>query len=376
MRCEDAAEFVSALYDGERIPREAAEHLGGCAACCQRLDDYAGIAAELRRVASLEEIVKLKAGFWEKQDRPGPKWWHRATESMRIPRLAFILMLAAIFLLSGGLVLVRARPGGQAPVLWLTSKLPPDGKSFGCAISLDGEPGVESCNHFSGIPHAGILSVGLRFLRRDGERVELGVKTRYENPAPDFHGPANERLNGVVEDTVWIEPGARQEISVTGLGSMEITGQFLDHRPPSFFSPEDTVDPRADDFRIVSPVLIRNKQLVFNFAGASTSGALRQGGVAIYWPGEGRYLFSPTPFEGAVEGVVDVSQIHFRLDGNEYFLLTAVPPTRSEHVWVKHEAGYRPSEHMPGESDGEPIMGGESLRDFPTPTYTPGAYRR
>jgi predicted anti-sigma-YlaC factor YlaD len=52
MRCEDAEEFVSALCDGERIPREAAEHIGECEKCRTWLQDYAMLGAELRRTAS------------------------------------------------------------------------------------------------------------------------------------------------------------------------------------------------------------------------------------------------------------------------------------------------------------------------------------
>jgi len=48
MKCEDAAEFVSALYDGERIPREAAEHLGECETCQGRMETYSRMSAEMR----------------------------------------------------------------------------------------------------------------------------------------------------------------------------------------------------------------------------------------------------------------------------------------------------------------------------------------
>jgi hypothetical protein len=363
MKCEDAAEFVSALYDGERIPREAAEHLGECEACRVRLSAYSAISAELRRVASLEEPTEVKTGRWKEQERMRLSWWHKGRETMRIPRFAFAFMLGAIFLLSGGLVLVRARPGVPGPVLWLTSKLPPDGKAFHCAMATDSD----GCGHYSQLPHAGLLSVNVRFVRREGERVELGVKTRYENPPPVFTAPypSADRLKDVAEESVWIEPGGKQEIPVAGLGQIEITGEFMDHKPPSFFEPGDTVDLQADQFRIVAPVLLRGKEVVFNFAGASSGSEGPGSSVAIYWPGEGRYLISPERFKDAVEGRVSVSQIGFSLEGQDYVLLTAVPVTRSKHVWVKREPGYKPSEHTPGATDDEGMLGGESPSDFP-----------
>jgi len=137
-------------------------------------------------------------------------------------------------------------------------------------------------------------------------------------------------------------------------------GDFIDHKPPSFFSPEDTVDPKANEFRIVSPVLIRGKEVIFNFAGASSGGT----GVSIYWPGEGRFLFSSVPFKDAVEGSVVESQIKFSVEGQEYVLFTAVPITRATRVWIKHEPSYKPSEQTPGASDNGGMLGGGSLSDF------------
>jgi predicted anti-sigma-YlaC factor YlaD len=363
MKCEEAAEFVSALYDGERIPREAAEHLGACDDCRGRLNAYAGMAAELRRIASLDITVN-KAGSWQKQEQTRSSWWHKITETMRIPRFAFALMLVAIFLLSGGLVLVRARPGSGGSVLWLVGKLP-DGKTFHCPLATDGEPGSDACSNFGSVHHVGMLSVGVRFLRREGDRIALGVKTRYENPPPQFTGPSDERLNDVPEETVWVEPGAKQDVAVAGTDPIEMTGKFLDHKPPWFFTPEDTVDPQAQEFRIVSPVLIRDKEVVFNFAGASSTGVGPEANVVIYWPGEGRYLISSAPFKGAVQGTVDVSQVLFTLEGQAYTLLTGVPITRSEHVWIKREPEYRPSQRTPDRDDSNGFMGGERSSDFP-----------
>lgn len=362
MKCEEAAAFVSALYDGERIPREAAEHLGACAACAGRLASYSSIGAELRRVAILGEPVDLKGGAWDKRQAVQSSWWRKGRESMRIPRFAFASMLGAILLLSGGLVMVRARPNTTGSVLWLAIKLPPDGQVFHSALATDGQPGSDGFAHFCSVPSGGILSTSVRFLHREGDRVELGVKARYENPAPHFSGPADDRLDGIAEQNLWIEPGRNAEIWVPRLGSIEFAGDFIDHKPPSFFSLEDTVDPKADEFRIVSPVLIRGKEVVFNFGGASSMGS---SSVSIYWPGEGRFLFSSLPFKDAVKGSAFESQITFNIEGQEYVLLTAVPATRATSVWIKHEPSYKPSEHSAGASDSKGMLGGESPTDFP-----------
>jgi hypothetical protein len=366
MKCNEVAEFISALYDGEKIPPEAAEHLGVCDECGGRLAAYSAIGAELRRVASLSEPTDVKNRTWEDKRALRLGWWRKSRETMRIPRFAFAVMLAAIFLLSGGLVLVRARPNSTGSVLWLAVKLPPDGKVLHIALATDGGPGSDGFGHFGAVPTGGLMSMTARFLRREGDRVELGVKTRYENPAPDFTGDAEQRLKDIVQQSLWIEPGRNAEVSVPGLGSIQFAGDFIDHKPPSFFSPEDTVDPKANEFRIVSPVLIRGKEIVFNEVGFSSLRDDGSGtGVSIYCPGEGRFLFSSAPFKGAVEGSVFESQIKFSAEGQEYLLLTAVPATRATHVWMKHEPRYRPSEHHAGERDDESFLGGGDRNDFP-----------
>ena len=171
-------------------------------------------------------------------------------------------------------------------MLWLVTKLP-DGRAFHCLLDTDGEPGSDGCGHYITVSHGALLSVNIRFLRREGERVAVGVQTRYENPSPHYHGPAEDRLKDAPEETVWIQPEARQEVSVAGLGPIEMKGAFMDHKPPWFFTPEDTVDPQPQELRIVSPVLIRGKELVFNFAGASSTGIGAEANVEIYWLGEG-----------------------------------------------------------------------------------------
>ena len=270
---------------------------------------------------------------------------------MSIPRFAFALMLGLILLLSGGLVLVRARAGTGGPVFVLTYKIPPNGRIARCTITTDGNSRTNHCNFSTGGP-SGLLTVNIRFVSKEGERAELGVKTRYETQARS-HGISNtDSLKDAPEEMVWFAPGNKQEISVSGLGEVEMTGEYLDHIPVLMFRPDEPLDPRKNEFRIVSPVLVRGKEVVFNLGGSdSTDTGDLDAALMIYFPGEGRYLISTVPFEGAVEGKVDLGQIKFSLEGQDYVLLTAMPTTRSEHVWVTHQPLYKLSEHMQGASD-------------------------
>lgn len=322
-----------------------------------------------------EELEKYLAEFQPREVRPLamlPAWTQVsarsfrsvATATMRIPRFAFVLMLAAILSLSAGLVALRARANAGGPVLWLEVKLP-DGKVFHSALATNGPPGSDAAGFGTNSTEA-MLSVTARFLCREVDRVELGVKARYENPKPGFATDLNERLKGIAEQNIWIEPGKNTEISVPDLGTVEFAGDFIDHKPPSFFSPEDTVDPKGDEFRIVSPVLVRGKEVAFNFGGASSTTSNGSGaGVFVYWPGEGRFLFSAAPFKDAVKGSVFESQVKFRVDGQDYVLLTAVPATRAANVWVRHEQSYKPSEQDPGINDNVGMLAVGGRTDFP-----------
>src|SRR5580704_16106052 len=111
MNCEQVGEYISALCDGERIPRDAAEHIGECETCREQLNEYAAIGSELRRLASLDEAVSVAQVDWKLEPVSETGWWQKGLTTMRIPKLAFGVMLIAIIALSSGLVMVRARAG-------------------------------------------------------------------------------------------------------------------------------------------------------------------------------------------------------------------------------------------------------------------------
>ena len=52
-----------------------------------------------------------------------------------------------------------------------------------------------------------------------------------------------------------------------------------------------------------------------------------------------------------MEGTVHLGQVKFSLEGHDYLLLTSMPIAVSEHVWVKHEPDFKPSERMVRPSD-------------------------
>jgi predicted anti-sigma-YlaC factor YlaD len=123
MNCPQAKEFVSAVGDGDRIPREAAQHLDGCETCRDALKEYAEIGAELRRAASLESIDETPPMLWqEKRQAEASPWGQKSWQTARIPRLALALMLMAIAGLSSSLLILKTHAAAARQILVLTIK--------------------------------------------------------------------------------------------------------------------------------------------------------------------------------------------------------------------------------------------------------------
>lgn len=370
MRCDEAAEFASRLCDGQVISREAAEHIGTCEICRARLNEHAVIGAELRRAASLEQPIPLKAVPWGKRQRIRSHWWQEGRTTMRIPRFAFVSMLVLILVLSGGLVLVRARtsPGAGRSVLVLTFKLVPQdiarvpqGIARDCVITTDGNPKTGECSYSLGLNDR-VLGVLFRFVSRDGDRTQVAVQAEYKEQSNTLN--LLDDLKSFPERMIWVGPGRDSHIAISGLGEIDVTGQYLDHAPMIWERPSETLDPQKDEFRVVAPVLISGDEVLCDLSnnGLSISHGDANAALMIYCPGQGRYLISSVPFEGAVEASVKMGQIRFALGGQNYLLLSAMPIVREDHVWVSHDPNYKLSEHLEGGSDDRPWFMVRSLK--------------
>jgi hypothetical protein len=352
VNCDQVEEYVSALCDGGRIPRAAAEHIGMCERCRSVFHDYSVMASELRRMASLQQAEAPSLRVGETQRATNFEWLEKGFTTMKIPRFAFALMLSAILILSSGLLLVRARAGAlEQPVVELQMRVPSRGQISRCVITMDANPKGNNC-HYSVGDESGVLYVSARFISKDGDRAQLAFKMRYEIRSQVRSGATNEtELIGVPEDREILEPTAKVTLMVSGLGTVDVQGKYLDHIPALVYQPEETIDPLPDEFRVVSPVLIRDNKVLANRAGSSSISRMPDAALMFYVPGHGRYLISVVPFEGAVEGDVQLGQIAFSLEGHHYLLLTSMPSTRAKHVWITHELEFKPSEHTMPDSE-------------------------
>jgi len=375
MNCEQTAEVVSALCDGQQIPRDAAEHIGPCESCRALLHKYMEMGTELRRVASLQSLEILGEARWSAVKQIAPHWWQRGWESMRIPKFAFVSLVVGIVLLACGLVVVKARQRTQGSVLMLTVKSS-DGETRKCALPTEhGNRGgcfsvkLVKVTEANGQVAHGWLKTGFRVIAQDGNRFQIGVRTGFTKLSPFENGksytfsPTPDEMKTLPERTYWFEPGERLAIDVPNSGKIEVTGEALDHMPAIVTSEngaEEPMDPKEGEFRVISPVLLKGSNRVVDLEGFTsiTNGTEV---VIVYAPGEGRFLLSPSPVAGAVEGVVRENRITFKSAGSSYEFLMAAPIARSEHIWILHQQDYKPSHKSVGIPDDQAFAGNMSL---------------
>jgi hypothetical protein len=137
--------------------------------------------------------------------------------------------------------------------------------------------------------------------------------------------------------------GQKLQVNIEGLGPMEVTGEWMDHMPPMPIVPN--MDPKADELRIISPVLLRDKAVVLDMEGGSAIGDERRRGVELYEQGEGRFQIALTPFAGAVKGKISQNRISFEIDRQPYELIAGAPIARSKNAWIRRDAKYIPEKN-------------------------------
>jgi hypothetical protein len=223
MKCEDASESISALCDGERIPREAAEHIGVCELCCARLRQYSEMGAELRRVASLEWAGEVKMHRGQSQ-RFSSNWWWRGWEPMRIPRFAFALLMVAVVLMGSSLVIGKVRAYTKGRLFMVIAK-PAEGHTVLCGVSPANKDGVCESIRSEGT-NGGRGLYKFRIISDDGERVQLGIRS-----ARIYHQVSKDDLYNLPETTYWLKPGETLHIDVPGAGDMAVNVEEWDHYP-------------------------------------------------------------------------------------------------------------------------------------------------
>ena len=232
-----------------------------------------------------------------------------------------------------------SRRGGDGLALLLTFKLVRTGEVSHCTFDTRKAEG-QSCSHGTDVGVSGYVSFSARYVKREAGRVQLAIKTLYSSESnPGSWG--SDALASVPEEEYWLEPDRILAVHVTGLGPIEISGQFLDYMPAMSQRPTEPLDPGRDEFRLWYPVLISENRVVADLSGFSTTDTGNDAAIWLYAPGLGRFVFSSVPFEGATEGKIQISQMSFTLEGRSYRVLTGAPISRTEQVWVLHQPDWK-----------------------------------
>ena len=231
----------------------------------------------------------------------------------------------------------------------------PGGESDRCPLMTAGEKNSVGCIVSQG-GKSGMLASSFRVTAMDGDRIELGVRSKFFSSHPDKDGKTYSTYMSIKDIESWpetqysFEPGHKLEIEIAGFGTLVVTGEFMDYMPSIVTSSDEQLNPKEDELRVVSPVLLEDKKVVFEFEGAYAAADKKKNQCVLMYvaPPGGRYVLSLLPMEGAVEGRIQQSRIYFAMNGKSYEFLMAAPIARTEHVWILHQPNYRPSQEVPG----------------------------
>lgn len=365
MVCDDAAEHISALCDGETIPQESARHIADCPNCQRRLRDYLALGVELRRTASLEISEAVHPRNWTKSQNVISTWCQKGLSTMRIPRLAFAALVIGVVALSSALTVIKARAHNSGTVV-LLSVTGPGGLLADCPLSIVDKNYV-TCGMFGKV---GLQMLGYKIdlVSHDGDGMLLAVRARtYPIEPGGKQSFSASELDGDPAKEVWFKPGEPSKFEVPSVGALTLTGKWLDHMPVLGLHKED-LSPGPNEVRFASPLLLRDGSMVGDLQGAI--GGLfatddRDFAIQTYFPGEGRFLISQLPMKDAVEARVMFSRISFEEGGHSWQFVTGAPVSRAKKIWVLHQPDFK----MPGIN--YPFVGNMKLVQMQTGVWVP-----
>ena len=120
----------------------------------------------------------------------------------------------------------------------------------------------------------------------------------------------------------------------------------MDHMPILMNLHGQDMSPGAGELRFASPLLLKDKKVAGDLAGA-LSGIFSTDdpnmAVWMYVPGQGSFLVSLLPMKNAVAADVFLSRISFQEGGHSWEFVTGAPVSRANRIWVLHQPGFKPS---------------------------------
>jgi hypothetical protein len=266
--------------------------------------------------------------------------WQTWTSSVLVPRLALAAGLVLIIALLVGLGLVNAQNRGpwfqfQLRLSQQQNSAPAESNSF-----LLAQGGYRNTLLYAQ-PNGGVAAeLAVNDIQRGMVRLALRAR-RYEGLLDSR--AIRQELGDLNGHTYVYSPGQTLEVPVEGGGTLLMTGQVLQDRPPSL-AWGFPVNPNPDQLILTHPALARGRNLLADLdAGAMTINSTQT--LSLYVPKEGLFVFSLHPLGGAVQGNATWAQLQFTLAGSEYTLFSATPISGGEQprpIWVFRDDNYSP----------------------------------
>jgi hypothetical protein len=344
--CDNPDELLSALYDGESVPAEFAQHVDTCPNCRARLRDYSHIGAELRLMASLAASAPIP------QIRPRRSKFFRLAGKTSIPKFALAAAAALFIVMTVGLVQLHAR---QSNPLWFQFTLTEK------SSTAPGFPRVAQAGYDqkTAAGYAPDTFVGTRVVVSavESDHVQLAIRSRLYQKANANDLPLSADLKDIGSRVFTYYPGQSLEIPVEGGGTLVLKGTILDHKP-RFMENGIPLDPGPNEIILGSPVLISDDKVLTNEKGANTIQDGPDRAAVLYVPGVGLLKFALRSFPGAIEGKANWGRLEFKLGNQAYTLLTASPICGGDQprtVWISSNPNFT--------SDSGGFVSGDKLSD-------------
>ena len=341
MKCDESGEYLSALCDGEQIPREAAEHIGKCVACRERMHEYLEIGAELRREASLQIASEVAVHPWERNSCWYQKIWQKGWETMRIPRVAFAAIVVVLLAMSFGVAHRRVRAHASGSMLLINLEITGhEGSTFRCILKEtdSNKPGCVFSTMQQGKP----VAMEVDYQGKDGDGVRLAIRSLSQIPnsmTGDFE-TLREKMQSQTVEYVSFQPGEAKTLHLAAISALvELHGEWTNYIP-AHLDDKELLSPKEGLLRIYIPLLIRDHKLLNDFGDVV---ATTNGRIELYGKQRGHLIISLQPKDEFIEAQAENSRITFKTDGHEYELVAGAPMTQATTVWVRLDWNYKAS---------------------------------
>jgi hypothetical protein len=363
MDCLTAEPFVSILYDGEEVPKEAVLHITSCATCRASLREYGAISGEMRVLAvsvtqNLPPLPSLTGSLSSRR-----RWRIALGRYVRVPRMALVGCAALLVLISAGWLRTIAEPRTvtKFDLTMRSSVTYPDGSRSDNASSPVLEKGKPDLSWWES-RGKGVGSL-IEALSIHNDAVVLSIRLKHFEHHLDLD-QLRQEMKKVKPQLITYVPGQQVSVPVEGGGSILMSGSVVQQEEGRIISAkQELLLPALDEISLNMPILIRDKSEIAAkelYAGADIrdmncgSGQSGACGICLYSQGAGQFCFSIHPFAGSIMGLAGMGAILFNEGGHSYMLYSASPITGGDQprpVWILHRKDYLPSQHGGSKSD-------------------------